>query len=126
LREYLCNPEIAPLVRLRGWFDHRIEALTASDYARGCLLGNFSAEAADHSASIREHVAHEFSAWSSVIADCLSEAQRQGAIGNQFPSALLADFILTSWEGALLRMRAEKSVAPLVDFKTFIFAKSLG
>jgi TetR/AcrR family transcriptional repressor of nem operon len=30
---------------------------------------------------------------------------------------------LNSWEGALLRMRAEKSDAPLLDFKEIVFKK---
>jgi TetR/AcrR family transcriptional repressor of nem operon len=37
------------------------------------------------------------------------------------PATLLARFVLNSWEGALLRMRAEKSDEPLLDFKTVVF-----
>ena len=33
----------------------------------------------------------------------------------------LADFILNSWEGALLRMRADRSGAPLETFKQMVF-----
>lgn len=51
----------------------------------------------------------------------ISEAQEQGAIDNQLPAALLARFVFNSWEGALLRMRAEKSDAPLIEFKGVVF-----
>jgi TetR/AcrR family transcriptional repressor of nem operon len=34
---------------------------------------------------------------------------------------VLANFILNSWEGAILRMRVEQSVTPLEDAKAFIF-----
>jgi TetR/AcrR family transcriptional repressor of nem operon len=125
LRDFLCNPEVAPLARLEAYFDDRIEAFKASNYARGCLLGNFSVEAADHSALIRKHLAKHFRAWSSIFEKCISEAQDQGAIGGQFPAALLASFIFNSWEGALLCMRAEKSDAPLFEFKNIIFRKLL-
>lgn len=125
LRDFLCNPAVAPLVRLEGYYDDRIEAYKASNYARGCLLGNFSAEAADHSALIRESLAKHFRALSSLIEKCIEEAQEQGTIGNQFPAASLASFIFNSWEGALLRMRIEKSDAPLIEFKKMIFGKLL-
>ena len=126
LRDFLENPDVAPLARLEAYFDDRIEAFRASNFARGCLLGNFSAEAADHSALIREHLAKHFRDWSRLFEACLAEAQQQGAIGRQFPAALLAGFMFNSWEGALLRMRVEKSDAPLLEFKKMVFGKILG
>ena len=125
LHDFLCNPDIAPRIRLEAYFDDRIEAFRASNYIRGCLLGNFSTEAADHSALIREHLVKQFDLWSSLIATCIAEAQKQGAIGDQFPAALLARFVLNSWEGALLRMRVEKSDAALIEFKEIVFGKLL-
>jgi TetR/AcrR family transcriptional repressor of nem operon len=125
LRDFLCNPQVAPLARLEAYFEDRIEALRASNYARGCLLGNFSAEAADHSELIRESLAKHFRAWTGAIEQCIGEAQDRGALGKQYSAAILAGFILNSWEGALLRMRVEKSDAPLVEFKNVIFGKVL-
>jgi TetR/AcrR family transcriptional repressor of nem operon len=125
LRDFLCNRETAPLARLEAYFDDRISAFRSSNYARGCLLGNFSAEAADHSEKIRDSLARHFRAWSAIIESCLWEAGDQGAFSNEFPAALLADFIFNSWEGALLRMRAEKSDAPLLAFKQMIFGRIL-
>src|SRR5271156_3690233 len=84
LHDFLCNPEVAPLARLEAYFDDRIAALRVSNYARGCLLGNFSAEAADHSAPLRECLAKHFEAWSSAIEKCIGEAQEQGTLGDQF------------------------------------------
>jgi TetR/AcrR family transcriptional regulator, transcriptional repressor for nem operon len=126
LRDFLQNPKVAPLARLEAYFDDRIAAFRASNYARGCLLGNFSAEAADHSTLIREHLAEHFRAWSRIIENCLSEDQNAGPTGNQLHAASLANFILNSWEGSLLRMRVEKSDAPLVEFKMIVFGRILG
>lgn len=125
LRNFLCNRETAPLARLEAYFDDLIAAYRSSDYVRGCLLGNFSAEAADHSTTIRDSLARHFRAWSAIIESCLLEARDQGAISSEFPAALSADFIFNSWEGALLRMRAEKSDAPLLAFKQMIFGRML-
>jgi TetR/AcrR family transcriptional regulator, transcriptional repressor for nem operon len=125
LRDFLCNADVAPLVRLEAYFDDRIEAFSATNYVRGCLLGNFSAEAADHSALIRERLVEQFGAWSRSFENCIAEAQEQAAISDQFPAALLARFVLNSWEGALLRMRVEKTDAPLVEFKQIVFGRLL-
>jgi TetR/AcrR family transcriptional repressor of nem operon len=123
LRSFLDDKNVTPLDRLEAYFDDRIKAFRASNYVRGCLMGNFSAEAADQSALIREGLTRHFGAWCDLFAACIAEAQAQREIGNQFPASLLAKFLLNSWEGALLRMRAEKSDAPLLDFKEIVFKK---
>lgn len=125
LRAFLCNADAAPLDRLEAYFDDRIDALTAAGFAKGCLLGNFSAEVADHSALVREHLAGHFDAWGRFFETCIAEAQAQGAVSDQFPAALLGRFLLNGWEGALLRMRAEKSDAPLREFKEVVFGRIL-
>jgi TetR/AcrR family transcriptional repressor of nem operon len=125
LRTMLCNKELAPLVRLEAYFDDRIEAFRIAGFVKGCLLGNFSAEIADHSVLLRGRLVEKFGSWSHFFEDCIAEAQQQGTICDQFPAPLLARFVLNSWEGALLRMRAEKTDAPLTEFKQIVFAKLL-
>jgi TetR/AcrR family transcriptional regulator, transcriptional repressor for nem operon len=121
LRDFLCDPEVAPLKRLEAYFDDRIEAFRAAKYTRGCLLGNLSAEVADHSTLIRGRLVEHLAGWSRFFEDCIAEAQKQEAIRSRLPAPLLGRFVLNSWEGALLRMRAEKSDAPLLEFKKVIF-----
>jgi TetR/AcrR family transcriptional repressor of nem operon len=125
LRTFLCNAEAAPLDRLEAYFDDRIDAFRAAGFVKGCLLGNFSAEVADHSALLREHLVEQFGAWGRFFENCIAEAQAQGTVDDQFPAALLGRFVLNSWEGALLRMRAEQSDAPLIEFKEVVFGKIL-
>jgi TetR/AcrR family transcriptional repressor of nem operon len=125
LRTFLCDPGMPPLARLQAYFDDRIEAFAANAYARGCLMGNFSAEAADHSAVIREHLVTQWDAWSGIFESCIAQAQREGAIDDRRSAALLARFMFNSWEGALLRMRVEKNGAALAEFKDVIFGMVL-
>ncbi|MDG3441220.1 TetR/AcrR family transcriptional regulator [Nitrospirillum amazonense] len=120
LRAFLANSDLPPLARLGAYFDDRIKAFTAGGYARGCLLGNFSAEAADHSPLIREHLVQHWDAWTKALEGCLAEAQGQGAIDGRLAPASLARFILNSWEGALLRMRVEKTGSALIECKSMI------
>jgi TetR/AcrR family transcriptional repressor of nem operon len=125
LREALSDPSLTPRARLVNYFDGRIAVFRARDFSGGCLLGNFSAEAADHSTVIRDQLATHYRIWSGFLAACIAEAQALGEIDTQFPPALLANVVFDSWEGALLRMRAEKTDAPLLDFMTIIFDKLL-
>jgi TetR/AcrR family transcriptional repressor of nem operon len=125
LRGFLLNREVSPRARLEAYFDDRIKAFRAAQYVRGCLMGNFSAEAADQSALIREGLTRHFGAWCELLEACIAEAQKQGEFSDRFPASLLAKFLLNSWEGALLRMRAEKSDGPLLDFKEIVFKKIL-
>lgn len=125
LRAILCNPRLAPRARLEAYFDDRIEALKTAGFAKGCLLGNFSAEIADHSALLRERLAAQFKSWDRYFEQCITEAQEQGAISKRLPAALLARFVLNGWEGALLRMRVDRSAAALIEFKKVIFGTVL-
>jgi TetR/AcrR family transcriptional regulator, transcriptional repressor for nem operon len=125
LRALLCNEEIAPLKRLRNYFEEMIRGFRAVGYVRGCMLGNLSLEIADQSAPIRDRLALHFRTWSGLFEKCIAEAQSTGAITNQQQASFLAQFLLNSWEGALLRMRVEKSDAPLKQFVLVVFGSLL-
>ena len=125
LHALLANDLAPPLERLRTYFEERILGYRATGYVRGCMLGNLSLEIADHSMLIRGRLAEHFRTWSGFFADCIAEAQRTGAVRNQLPASVLAEFVLNSWEGALLRMRAEKNGRPLVDFTEVVFGSIL-
>lgn len=125
LRALLCNDSVPPLDRLKNYFDERIRGFRTAGYVRGCMLGNLSLEVADQSASIRDRLAAHFRTWSGLLEQCIAEAQHTGAVGNRLPAPLLAQFLLNSWEGALLRMRVEKSDVPLNEFTEVVFGSLL-
>ncbi|MEC5406505.1 TetR family transcriptional regulator C-terminal domain-containing protein [Paraburkholderia sp. MPAMCS5] len=125
LHALLTNERVPPIERLRAYFEDRIRGYRATGYVRGCLMGNLSLEIADHSAPIRSRIAVHFRTWSGFFENCIAEAQRSGAIRNQLPASVLAEFVLNCWEGALLRMRAEKNGRPLIDFTEVVFGAIL-
>ena len=49
------------------------------------------------------------------------EAQAIGEIDSSFDPIDLAEFLLASWEGAILRMKVERSPAALDRFKDIVF-----
>jgi TetR/AcrR family transcriptional repressor of nem operon len=88
----------------------------------GCLIGDFSLQASSHSNLLRKRLDAIFREWRALFASCIAAAQSAGQIDSQFEADDLADFLLASWEGAILRMKVERSPAALERFKTIVFA----
>lgn len=124
-RKDLRDKTLPPLERLRRHFAGLSQMYADLDYGRGCLLGNFSAELADHSPLIRERLAALFASWTKDIEDAVRDAQADGSVSTRTDPADLAAFLLDAFEGTLLRARVEKSGAPLDRFTTIAFAHLL-
>lgn len=113
---------LPPRARLLRYLDIITERLAADGFDRGCLIGDFSLEAAPHSEMLRDRLAAIFREWRAPFAACIAEAQKAGEIADAFPPDELADFLIASWEGAILRMKVDRDPAPLARFKTIAFA----
>ncbi len=114
-----------PIERLRGYFDAISDRLEARGWQHGCLIGNMSLESAEHSEAIRTRLAGIFAEWRPPFARCLEQAAAQGRITLTVPPEELADFLLASWQGAILRMKVERSPEPLQHFKDVVFTTVL-
>ena len=118
----LGDTSLPPRERLRRYLDVITDRLEADGFSRGCLIGDFSLEAAPISELLRERLAAIFLEWRSPFAACIAEAQSAGQISTDFSSVDLADFLLASWEGAILRMKVDRTAEPLERFKRIAFA----
>ncbi len=112
----------SPRQRLMRYLDIITERLEADDFTRGCLIGDFSLEAAPLSDMLRERLAAIFTEWRAPFAACIAEAQAIGEIAGTFAPDELADFLLASWEGAILRMKVTRNAEPLERFKRIAFS----
>jgi len=118
----LGDTGLSPRERLKRYLDIITERLAADDFTRGCLIGDFSLEAAPQSESLRERLAAIFAEWRVPFAACIAEAQANGEIETSFSPDDLAEFLLASWEGAILRMKVARGPEPLERFKRIAFA----
>lgn len=118
----LDDCSLSPRARLLRYLDIIIERLAADGFDRGCLIGDFSLEAAPHSEMLRDRLAAIFREWRAPFAACIAEAQEAGEIAGTFPPDELADFLIASWEGAILRMKVDRDPAPLARFRKIAFA----
>jgi TetR/AcrR family transcriptional repressor of nem operon len=121
----LRDTRVAPVTRLRKYFDSLAERALKAESWSGCLLGNFACELSNQSPLIREQVAAALAAWSDEIALVIGEAQRAGALSKDLPPKALAAFVINAWEGAVLRAQVDKDRAPLQLFLKVAFSKIL-
>src|SRR6267378_5292901 len=74
----LSDTRVAPLKRLKAYFTPLVQEFVDSGYKKGCLLGNFSSELADHSGSVRRRLESAFDDWVKQVAGVIKEAQKVG------------------------------------------------
>lgn len=121
VEQALNDPALSPRERLRRYLDLITERLAADGYTRGCLIGDFSLETAQASEALRVQLAQIYQAWLAPFTACIADGQRDGSIVSPFEPGDLAEFLIASWQGAILRMKVERSRAPLERFKRIAF-----
>jgi TetR/AcrR family transcriptional repressor of nem operon len=126
VREALDDPALTPRARLRRYLDLITGRLAAEGWERGCLIGDLSLEAPGHSEALRARLAAIFTEWRAPFAACIAEGQATGEIAADFAAEELAEFLLASWQGAILRMKVDRDPAPLERFKAIAFATVFG
>jgi TetR/AcrR family transcriptional regulator, transcriptional repressor for nem operon len=117
----LNDQSLSPRQRLKRYLDVITDKLEHDRWMIGCLIGDFSLQASSHSQLLRKRLDAIFIEWRAMFASCICAAQASGEINSQFEATELAEFLLASWEGAILRMKVERSPAALERFKTIAF-----
>jgi TetR/AcrR family transcriptional regulator, transcriptional repressor for nem operon len=142
----LSDESRAPLDRLKTYFDEktigrtqRPQAGPASDatqspertakraahFAKGCMIGNFSAELAGQSRLVRDRLRTVFAGWTSLLATCIQEAQADGSLSADTDPETLAAFLIDAFEGAVLRTKVDQDPKALLRFREIAFTKLL-
>jgi TetR/AcrR family transcriptional regulator, transcriptional repressor for nem operon len=122
----LGDTAIPPLKRLKSYFSALGQQFVDSGYKKGCLLGNFSSELADHSGPVRRRLEIAFDDWVKQIAAVIKEAQKVGEVDSKLKPEQLAGVLLSAFEGALLRGRVSGDSAPLKEFTAVGFGRLIG
>ena len=122
VHETLSDPTLTPRQRLEHYVEIITDKLERDRWTTGCLIGDFSLQASSHSNLLRKRLDAIFKEWRALFASCIAAAQWAGEVDSDFDAEDLAEFLLTSWQGAILRMKVERSPAALERFKTIVFA----
>jgi TetR/AcrR family transcriptional repressor of nem operon len=121
VREALDDKSLTPRQRLKRYLDIMSSVLASDKWNRGCLIGDFSLETTSQSKLLRQRLVAIFHEWRAPFESCIAEAQVIGEIDSMFDPMDLAEFLLASWEGAILRMKVERAPAALERFKKIAF-----
>jgi TetR/AcrR family transcriptional repressor of nem operon len=120
VKRALDDKSLTPRLRLKRYLDIISGVLADAKWNRGCLIGDFSLETSQ-SKLLRERLEAIFEEWRAPFCLCIAEGQTAGEIDPTFDPMDLAEFLLASWEGAILRMKVERGPAALDRFKNVVF-----
>jgi TetR/AcrR family transcriptional repressor of nem operon len=121
----LRNDSIPPLKRLSDYIDAHATFLKMAGAENGCLYGNVTAELNEHSENVRRSLAKIFAELRESVTYCLKAAIKAGDLPKKVKCADVADFVVSSMQGAMLLGRSQRNLAPLKHFKEILFTKVL-
>jgi TetR/AcrR family transcriptional repressor of nem operon len=125
IQRTLRNDSLPPLKRLRAFVDAQIKYLNRVGWRNGCLIGNFSAEATEHSEVIRKRLVAIYEEMRQAVAYCLKAAVKIGEVPRKTECDELAGFLISSLQGAILESKTERNAVPLERFNHLIFSMLL-
>ena len=119
--EVVGEESLTPLQKIARMLDGFIDFFKSKDYAYGCPIGNLSQEMGDISPVFRKKLRRAADEMVSIYHGLLEQALIAGEIPDELDIKETAYFIVSSWHGALVRMKIEKGPRPLKNHKRFIF-----
>ncbi len=113
LENCLTDPDKDAASALQYYLDNLIIDLEAAEYKGGCLLGNLMGEIGDTSEICRTSLQTAVKHYRQLYVQALEKGQQQGTIRCDKSAERMADLLINSFQGALLRMKIDQSAAPL-------------
>lgn len=117
----LENAALMPLDRLRAYVAETKERIKRDGIGNGCLYGNLSAEAGDHSERIRQRLEEIYGDARDAVRDSIEAAVTDGSLPAGFESAQTASFVISGLQGAILLAKTHRDIAPIDHFETILF-----
>lgn len=101
-----------PLTGLRRFFDFQMDEYREAEFVGGCLVANLGAEL-EESDICRDLLNEALSGYRQGVRSALQAAQDQGLLRADLHARDMADLLVATWEGAVIRMKIERSLRPL-------------
>jgi len=116
---------LPPLERIKKSFTTLIAVFDSYHCSKGCLIGNLSLEMSDQFENVRQRLELSFRNWTEVLTRLLLQSQQEKTIPQDINAEMLAENLISSFEGALLRSKVKKSSEPLNNFIYLYFDRFL-
>ena len=121
----LNEPYKPPLERLRKFFSEAHKIFESLEFSEGCLMCNLSNELGTQNDAFQADLSRYWAELSAAIETCLTPNVLAMIGLYHLSSREAADALLNGWSGALTRMKAERSEAPLLLFKKTMLKEDL-
>lgn len=120
MEQILTDTSLPPLKRILSLYQKRIDYYQSYHFKLGCFAGNLTNEVADSNEVLRSAINTFFVRNRKLIVDCLNEAQEEGDLDSVHDTEDMAEFIISSYEGTLVRMKSVQNAKPLEIFQKFL------
>ena len=118
---HLVNSRVPYLERFRNFLDEFLTVFEKNGFRGGCPLGNFALEMSDLNEHFREKLVESFEWMKQRVLQFLTPAQQEGELPADINIDEMADFIVNSWEGVLMRIKVVKATAQMQLFYKVVF-----
>lgn len=121
IAHFLSNSNIRPLKRIREYLEDGLATIREGKCKRGCLIGTLGQELSSQNETFRKRLDRAFEGWKQQFNQCLKQAVEQGELSESMDIEQLSEFILSGWQGAILRAKMNSSIIPLQAFIDIVF-----
>ncbi len=118
---YLQDDRFTPLTRIRNYLQSGLERIREGQCKRGCLIGTLGQELSTQNETFRARLDAVFEGWKQQFAACLEFAKTTGELPAEVDVMQLAEFLLSGWQGAILRAKMQQNILPLEAFINLLF-----
>jgi len=98
------------------FFQNQVNYFKKKEFKYGCFVGNMTQEMADVSPVLADAAENFHNFVASKIENCLVEGQENGELNINLEESKLSNFLINSWQGALLRMKSQKDAIVLDEY----------
>ena len=114
------NENISSLKKIENIFDYYIDLFKDLDFQCGCPIGNLAQEMGDLNSAFGSRLTESVEKMAKIYQDILDNAKLENEIHKNKNTNEISEFIVTSWHGALIKMKINKTIDPLKLHKKFI------
>jgi len=120
-RPILKDASQPPLARLANFFLWFRDRFAQEAFIKGCPIGNLIQEMGDINPAFREKLNHSLERLIRSVTLLLEEAQERNELSQRLEPEATARYIISAWQGALIRMKAAAGPEPLDTFQRMTF-----
>lgn len=122
LAELLSDESLTPYQQLQRFFEDTINHFDEIEYCQGCLMANLSQEVADVNENLRCKISKLSKQLVDQVSGCLERMENNELNLAHLRPCEAAQVLMNSWQGAIMKMKLEKSREPLDIFMKYFFA----